>query len=195
MEKAVKRRAGAKGWVTRSLKELQDLLEDDTTTSELFESAVCVFDHRVATYSELQAEVEIWLEPADLEADMDETDKFLKNARKIRAQVTKHLKESNQNSDKTSSTSKERSEVKLPRLELPKFSGDLTEWQSFWDRFEALVDQSELPDISKFSYLQSLLQGEALSVIQGLALSSANYKTACNLLKDRFGRPQKIIIF
>lgn len=158
-----------------------------------FESAVCVFDHRVATYSELQAEVEIWLESADLEADMDETDKFLKNARKIRAQVIKHLKESSQNSDKTSSTSKERSEVKLPRLELPKFSGDLTEWQSFWDRFEALVDQSELPDISKFSYLQSLLQGEALSVIQGLALSSANYKTACNLLKDRFGRPQKII--
>ena len=68
----------------------------------------------------------------------------------------------------------------------------MTEWQSFWDRFEALVDQSELPVISKFSYLQSLLE-EALSVVQGLSLTSANYKVACILLKERFGRTERII--
>lgn len=92
-----------------------------------------------------------------------------------------------------STCSKEKSEAKLPRLELPKFSGELTDWQAFWDRFEALVDQSELPVISKFSYLQSLLKGEALSVIQGLALTNANYTVARKLLKARFGRPEKII--
>ena len=43
--------------------------------------------------------------------------------------------------------------VKLPRLGLPKYAGELTEWQSFWDRFEALIDQRDLPVISKFSYL------------------------------------------
>ena len=90
-------------------------------------------------------------------------------------------------------SAKDKSDVKLPRLELPKFSGNLIEWQSFWDRFNALVDQSDLPVISKFSYLQSLLNGEALSVIQGLALTTANYTIARDLLKDRFGRQEKII--
>lgn len=194
MEEAKKRRAASKGWVSRSCKELLELFADDTTSYELLDAAVSVFDQRLAVFNDRQAEFELLLdEPDELEADMDETDKFLKSTRKIRADAATRLKGTRGENDSASVSSKERSEVKLPRLELPKYAGELTEWQSFWDRFEALVDQSELPDISKFSYLQSLLQGEALSVIQGLALSSANYKVACDLLKERFGRPERII--
>ncbi|KAK3868799.1 hypothetical protein Pcinc_025837 [Petrolisthes cinctipes] len=194
MQEAKKRRAAAKGWVTRSVKELQDLFDDDTTSFELLDAAVSVFDHRLAAFDEQQTAVELHLEDvSDLEADMDETDEFHKYARKIRAEAAKRLKGARDVSDNASTSTKERSEVKLPRLELPKYTGELTEWQSFWDRFEALVDQSELPVISKFSYLQSLLEGEALSVIQGLSLTSANYKVACDLLKQRFGRTERII--
>ncbi|KAK4324412.1 hypothetical protein Pmani_004972 [Petrolisthes manimaculis] len=194
MQEAKKRRAAAKGWVTRSVKELQDLFDDDTTSFELLDAAVSVFDHRLAAFDEQQTAVELLLEDdTDLEADMDETDEFHKYARKIRAEATKRLKGARDGSDNASTSTKERSEVKLPRLELPKYTGELTDWQSFWDRFEALVDQSELPVISKFSYLQSLLEGEALSVIQGLSLTSANYKVACDLLKERFGRTERII--
>ena len=197
LEEAKKKRAPAKGWVTRSVKELQDLLADSKTTCELLEGAISGHDQRVATFLDRQAAVELLLEESELEADLDETNKFLREARKTRAEATKRVKVMRDGSVgapvSTTSASKDKSEVKLPRLELPKFSGELTEWQSFWDRFEALVDQSELPDISKFSYLQSLLQGEARSVIQGLALSSANYKVACDLLTDRFGRRERII--
>ncbi|XP_068247927.1 uncharacterized protein [Palaemon carinicauda] len=83
--------------------------------------------------------------------------------------------------------------VRLPKLELPKFSGVLTEWQSFWDRFVTLVDDSDIPTISKFCYLQSLLEGEARAVIQGLSQTSVNYPIACNMLKERFGKPERII--
>ena len=103
------------------------------------------------------------------------------------------MKTDSDESDSVSTSSKDKTEVKLLRLELPKFSGELTDWQSFWDRFEALVNQSDLPVIGKFSCLQSLLQGEALSVILGLALTTANYEVACDLLKERFGRPEKIL--
>lgn len=194
LQEVKKRRVAAKGWLTRSMKELQDLLKDDTTSYELLEAAVSVFDKRLAVLDDLQAAVELEIEdPAELEADIDETDKFHRSARKIRAEAAKRLTGTRNETDSASTSSKEKSEVKLPRLELPKYAGELTEWQSFWDRFEALVDQSELPVISKFSYLQSLLQGEALSVIQGLALTSANYTVACDLLKERFGRSERII--
>ena len=107
----------------------------------MLDAAVSVFDHRLAVFDDFQAAVGLELEnPADLEADMDETDKFHKNARKIRAEAAKRLKDARDKNDTASTSTKERSEVKLPRLELPKYAGELTEWQSFWDRFEVLVD-------------------------------------------------------
>ena len=84
-------------------------------------------------------------------------------------------------------------EAKLPKLELPTFSGDVTEWTSFWEQFQAVVHVSELPDITKFSYLRSLLKGETKAAVQGLLLTTVHYKIACDLLRDRFGRPEGII--
>ena len=57
----------------------------------------------------------------------------------------------------------------------------------------ALVDENDMPNISKFCYLQSLLEGEAKSVIQGLSQTSDNYPVACKMLKERFGRSERII--
>ena len=173
---------------------MQELLDDNSTSQELQEAAVSDFDKRLSSLDDQQAQFEIELEDfSELEADIEEADKFRRSARKVRAEAAKRLKTDSDENDSVSTSSKDKTEVKLPRLELPKFSGELTDWQSFWDRFEALVNQSDLPVISKFSYSQSILQGEALSVIQGLALTTANYEVACDLLKERFGRPEKII--
>ena len=51
-------------------------------------------------------------------------------------------------------------DVKLPKLNLPVFNGDVLQWQSFWDQFVAAVDSTDLPDVSKFSYLRASLEGE-----------------------------------
>jgi hypothetical protein len=48
--------------------------------------------------------------------------------------------------------------VRLPKLQLPKFTVTIIEWQGFWDKFQALVeDNNNILQISQFSYLQSLL--------------------------------------
>ena len=41
--------------------------------------------------------------------------------------------------------------------------------------------------VSKFSYLLSLLQGEANQAVQGPSMTSDHYKTACKILEDRYG--------
>ena len=85
-------------------------------------------------------------------------------------------------------------EAKLPKLELPCFSGEVTMWTSFWEQFVAAIDDNcELPDITKFSYLLSLLKSEARMAVQGLSLTAANYRTACEILGKRYGRPERII--
>lgn len=48
--------------------------------------------------------------------------------------------------------------VKLPKLEVKKFSGRLHDWQEFWGSFQSLIDGNEsLSAVDKFSYLKSLL--------------------------------------
>ena len=84
--------------------------------------------------------------------------------------------------------------VKLPKLSLKKFNGDLTKWMTFWDTFESAVHKnSTLSSIDKFNYLNSLLESAAAEAIAGLTLTSANYEEAVATLKRRFGNRQLIV--
>ena len=83
---------------------------------------------------------------------------------------------------------------KLPKLVLPKFRGDVTQYRTFWDSFESAVhSNAELSHIDKFNYLNSLLEGQAQRAIQGLPVTEDNYEAAVNILNQRFGKPQQII--
>lgn len=83
---------------------------------------------------------------------------------------------------------------KLPKLILSKFKGNVTEWTGFWDSFKVAVHENpQLSEIDKFNYLHSLLEGAAARAIQGLTLTSDNYKSAIDILQERFGKTQQII--
>eukprot|EP00731_Ephydatia_muelleri_P024188 Em0016g459a len=87
-----------------------------------------------------------------------------------------------------------RPRIKLPKLTLRKFNGDITQWSSFWDSFNtAIHSNTELSNIDKFNYLNSLLEKGAADAVAGLALTSANYEEAVSVLKQRFGNNQQIV--
>ena len=74
---------------------------------------------------------------------------------------------------------------KLPKLVLPKFRGDVTQWRAFWDSFNSAIhSNSFLTKIDKFNHLNSLLEGHALRAIQGHTLSESNYQAAIDILKQ-----------
>ena len=84
--------------------------------------------------------------------------------------------------------------VRLPKLALKTFSGDILEWLTFWDGFSSAVDSNiVLSNIDKMNYLSGLLKGEAARAIAGLTLSDGNYHTAVQLLKERYGKKQTLI--
>ena len=48
---------------------------------------------------------------------------------------------------------------KLPKITLPRFSGEVTKFRAFWDSFESAVDKnSSLSAVDKFNYLNALLE-------------------------------------
>ena len=52
--------------------------------------------------------------------------------------------------------------IRLPKLEIPSFSGEKLKWAEIWDSFEAAVHvNTSLSDVEKLNYLLSKLTGEA----------------------------------
>ena len=84
--------------------------------------------------------------------------------------------------------------IRLPKLTMPRFKGELTKWNTFWDSFNASIHENDdISTIDKFNYLNSLLEGNAARAIHGLPLTESNYNSAIKILKDRFSKPQAII--
>ncbi len=84
--------------------------------------------------------------------------------------------------------------TKLPKLYMKKFNGDPKQWQQWWDSFSAAVhDNTVISNIDKFTYLRSLVESTAAYAIAGLQITSANYYTAIDILKERFAQKDLII--
>jgi len=65
---------------------------------------------------------------------------------------------------------------RLPKLTIAKFHGEVTNWTSFWDAYKSAIHQNtDMMKVDKFNYLNSLLEGVALGIIEGLSLTEYNY--------------------
>jgi len=72
-----------------------------------------------------------------------------------------------------------RSTFQLPRINLPKFSGEFSEWEAFRDQFTSLIiNNADLLDVNRLQYLISCVKGEASDVIRNLTLTDSNFKVA-----------------
>ena len=191
-------RISARGWAMRTSKVITRVLTiqgDEEVDLHLLQYAVDEFDKRLTSLGSCQADFEVTIEDEkELFLDIESAAEYRDGIRKPRIIASKILADSARESvESLKSESVSRTDsAKLPKLTLPHFSGDVLKWTEFWEQFEAIVDSSDMPVVSKYTYLLSLLKGEAKATVQGLSLNAINYKTACDLLKKRFGRLEKI---
>ena len=84
--------------------------------------------------------------------------------------------------------------VRLPKLNVPTFDGNLIHWKQFWDQFNVVVhNKTSLSDAEKTVYLQNAIKdGAARNAIEGLSHSGDNYEEAVKCLKSRYDRPRLI---
>jgi len=85
-------------------------------------------------------------------------------------------------------------EIRLPRLTLPNFSGDLQEWSSYRDVFKSSVhDNPKLTNVQKLTYLKSTVSGEAARLIQSISLTDASYDIAWSQLIARYQNERELL--
>ena len=82
--------------------------------------------------------------------------------------------------------------MKLLKLNLPTFDGNLLHWQEFWDIFDSVVHHQDISNVTKFSYLKNSLRGAASSAICWVSVTNDNYLMVIKLLKEKF-RNQRAI--
>ncbi|XP_029161171.1 uncharacterized protein LOC114935244 [Nylanderia fulva] len=85
-------------------------------------------------------------------------------------------------------------QMQLPKLELPKFSGDQLEWEGFRNLFRSLVhDVTGVPKVQKLQYLMGCLTGEAAEVVAGVPLTDGAYDGAWQDLIMRYDN-QRVLL-
>ena len=132
--------------------------------------------------------------------DVDDTDELFRHQERLESQVfdcsvrIKKLLSSLSVPRDTSTHTPDGKGVKLPKLDVPKFDGEILNWRSFWEQFNISVhERTNLSDTEKLVYLQqSLKGGSAKNTIEGLSRSGDNYAEAIECLRSRYDRPRLI---
>lgn len=87
-----------------------------------------------------------------------------------------------------------RTNIKLPSINLPNFDGNYTQWRSFHDAFNSLIHvNTDLSPVEKLTYLKSSLKGEPYTLISSLDTTDLNYSVAWDVLLKRYDNKRRII--
>lgn len=129
---------------------------------------------------------------------LDVEDAFLEAADYLNDAIGKFTKVETAPSDKGNESSFRDSlsatALQLPRITLPKFSGNFSEWENFRGIFESLVATNDsLSNTQKLHYLKASLSGDAALLVSNIRVSDANYDAAWQLLAKEYDNQNAII--
>lgn len=86
------------------------------------------------------------------------------------------------------------SQFSLPKLTLPQFSGNVSEWKGFISLFDRMIHNNvEIDNGLKIEYLKSCLKGEAFKIISHIDATPDNYTTCYDLLRKRYENKRLIM--
>jgi hypothetical protein len=87
-----------------------------------------------------------------------------------------------------------KADVRLPKLEIPDFTGNLLDWVSFRDMFQSTVHLSNsLTKVEKLAYLKSFVKDEPAQLLKSLTLCDANYDIAWLTLNERYQHDRELL--
>jgi len=195
-------RAGHRASATKIIGKIEDVLAVDPPNVERLSQLKLTLTEKLGVLKLLDAEVLDMMEEELLVEEIEQSDEFREGihtamVRLERALAPPPLTPSVDSAPRTrfaDSPPRTPSRVKLPKLMIPPFNGELTSWMPFWESYQvAIHDNDGLADTEKFNYLRSLLQRTALDSISGLTLTAANYREAISILQKHFGNKQQLI--
>lgn len=211
LTKLKKKQTALRATVTEQINEVEEILKLEQTKydelDELIESLTSNFD----ALSKIDSSLEPFFTVEEFDTEFLRSEEYRQKVVRTKFRATKRMNQETQkltntviSNEKTSSPLNSPTvddvkpndylKVKLPKMTLNKFYGDINSWLSFWNSFESAIHNNKsLNKVEKFHYLKAHLTGSALSSIEGLVISDTNYDTAVELLKKRYANVDLLI--
>ena len=194
-------RAGHRGSATKTITRANELFESEHPEIDRLRRVKLALTEKVDVLNRLDSEILEMVSAEEVAGEIEQSDEFKDGIYDVLVKLDRLLVPATTTAVTTSPapavashSSSASSQVKLPKLMIQPFSGELTEWTPFWESFRtAIHDNPALTAVEKFNYLRSLLKRTALDAVAGLSLSAANYQEAISILEKRFGSKQRII--
>lgn len=200
LEGVKKKRRFMRKSVTDSLK-----LIDEALAEENSHARVQVLKDNILSkwndLTEVQASLSVYLEDSEIDNECAAHNEYEMRVMDYMARMTKYLSVnthaensngSNESGSSLGSTCKV--QVRLPKIELPTFDGDILCWQSYYQSVKvSIVDNSALADVQKLEYIMRSLKGVAAESVKGFSIVAENYESVLSTLKERFGHSRLIL--
>lgn len=86
--------------------------------------------------------------------------------------------------------------IRIPKVEVPQFEGDILEWTSFKALFNQMIgSKANLTNTQKMVYLMQNVKGEAHKIVTRLQICDGSYAQAWALLDDRYSSEHRITTY
>ncbi|XP_049884023.1 uncharacterized protein LOC126379357 [Pectinophora gossypiella] len=201
LKELIKRRGSYKGRLTIFINYLNELSAETLTATGAKELQLRLNKQESLydSYDSIQLQLECLTE--DVEAQYSARNEFesqyykaLACAQDLLCKFNKNCDDSSESDGKSTRASTRPQLVRLPTIQLPKFSGRYENWLEFRDTFTSLIHSNEsIDEINKFHYLRASLEGSAAVVIQSMEFSASNYNVAWKLLRERFDNKRLLV--
>lgn len=114
-----------------------------------------------------------------IEKDLEDCENYMLRWLKIKSENTPSINLQN----------KGNTHMKLPKIDIPKFNGQLNNWLPFWSQFRK-IHEGDIDTEDKFIYLVQAMsvESEAKSLVNSYPISKENYEKCVEHLKSRYGR-------
>lgn len=198
-------KGGKRSAISRHLTNLKELLTEVDDTRRAFEAekiTAKVSNEEISAWNDgIMAKIEVadgqiknleeWLARRKMEVENQEREEKMQfeiklHETKFKLQEDLQLKIGNLNQSAETPVSQ-------AKLVITKFNGTYADWPRFWGQYSESIDKSNVPPVTKFTYLHELLDARVRKTVEGLPQTAERYNRALSILKDRFGKESDIV--
>ena len=208
MERMKRKRATIRGTTTRLLNQIDGEMNNPDPDVENLSTLLDMLAAKEEILLEMDYGMEQLTSLDDLEQEIETTEDYRQRVISFKSRAQRMIRRKEDQSQSQASSTRNRvsdagstansfahrQSVKLPKLIIEKYNGDVSKWQEFWSQYETAIHTNDaLCKREKFTYLKTYLTGQAAKAVAGLMLTDANYDSAITLLQSRFGRKDLVI--
>jgi hypothetical protein len=176
LDRSKRKRWAIQSSTTRLLNQINvELLKEDKDIDRV-RDMLAVLSAKEDSLRELDSVVEDHTSLVDVEAEIELAEEYRDRVigMKMRAHrvIREHETVSNPRPARPSDGIANKPTVRLPKLQIEKFNGDVSVWQEFWSQYEtAIHNNNALCKREKFTCLKTYLTGTAAKAVAGLTLT------------------------